>query len=207
MCVYQCVVRQCRHAPPLPAIDPIHGKRRLPGIGPPFLGIDIRQIRHAKRVAFDAQNIRRHVGGTDQDGLRPDVGDRPLHPIRQAPVAVESDAERLAGEQTRKAGDFLLPPVDLREMRRCTERADGADMLQIERIVHQASQMDVMALAQMPQNLQRTDLLALYRGIGNALGQEKKIRHRPYARSRLMKGEIVLATATGSFRQAAITLA
>lgn len=80
-------------------------------------------------------------------------------------------------------------------------------MLHVKGIVHQAAQMNVVGFAQMLKQLQHSDLLALIGGIGDALGEEKKISHGDYAKLRLMKGEIALATGIGSRCQAAMILA
>jgi len=59
----------------------------------------------------------------------------------------------------------------------------------------------------MLKQLQHSYFLALVGGIGNALGEKKKVGHGAYARLRLMKGEIVLATGIGRRCQAAMILA
>ena len=74
-------------------------------------------------------------------------------------------------------------------------------------IVHQAAQMNVVGFAQMTKQLEHSDLLAFVGRIGDALGEEEKIGHGAYARLRLMKGEIALATGTGKRCHAAISLA
>ena len=86
-------------------------------------------------------------------------------------------------------------------------RIHDGDVLYVMGIVHQTTQMDLMGFAQMPEQLEYPDLLALVGRIGDALGEEKKIGHGAYARLRLMKGEIVLATGIGRRCQAAIILA
>jgi len=119
-------------------------------IGAPFLGIDVDQVAQTHPLApAQTEHVRRHVGGRDDDRFRPDGAERLPHPAREPAVAVEGDAERLAGQQPGETHELGPAPVEPSDVRALAQRLDGRHVFLVGRVVEQAAKMDVVAPAQM----------------------------------------------------------
>ena len=187
---------------PLTSIDQAHRAARGRGIGAPFLGIDVGEIHQAWSRARQVEHVGRHVGGVHEHGRTQLRHDAP-HPVLQAPVAEEYDAQGLAGQQPAQAGEPRAAAIERGDVEVATEPTHRVHVRPVGRIVDQAAEMHVVPLAQPVQDVQRPYLLALDRRIGQALRQEQE-RWPAHPRPRTKGGPSRLASASGRRFQAAM---
>ena len=67
----------------------------------------------------------------------------------------------MTGQQARQATDFCAQRIELGEVSFAAQCLDGVDMMPVVRIVDERPEMDVVARAQVPQQMIRTDLVTL----------------------------------------------
>ncbi len=178
-------------------------KVRGPGVGGPFLGIDVDHVEDT-RDAGRIHHIARHGGGEHVDAVDAATRQLGIHPSLQPSILEIAERQRLAAPQPQQGLETLHARIEREADKVGAVRGERIEMLLVRRIVDEAAEMNAMRARQIAEDVPGTDLVALVRRIGNAVRQEQQIAHGVQPSPRTIGGPSRLATDSGRRFQAAM---
>jgi hypothetical protein len=156
-------------------IEPRHRPALGVGILSPLVGIDVDHVHHAARkVSRHELRHRRGIRQAAGDGAG--IGEL-LRPVCEFAVAVIRQRQRLAGQQPAQARQLGEAAMQRQQLHLGAPLLERVAILPVVRIVDEGAEMDAISLAQMPQQMERADLVALVGRVRDAVSEEKQAFH------------------------------